>query len=240
MAEYQSVMEKARRRIRAPSRWRNQRRNRATRAASGCSAARDQDCLQRIPLIDVSDRMSPSSSTVRDRRNLVSGLQQRVDVRRVRALLRPAEVSWCITMTARASRSIRRSRRWTRGCWHQDGRPSLDVLRRAEDAGLDAEPLDHRLTMGDSRPRLSLDAIHASTLYPTQGDRAHVFVSGGHRVAPRVPVCESVDFRSRLRPRYPPSACCRLKGRSSERPLLLMGASVRTTVYLNGVSFTAS
>ena len=48
------------------------------------------------------------------------------------------------------------------------------------------------------------------------------------------PGCESVDLRSRFCSRYPPSACCRLKGRSSERPLLLMGPSVRTSVYVDG------
>ena len=34
--------------------------------------------------------------------------------------------------------------------------------------------------------------------------------------------------------RYPPTACCRLKGRASERPLLFAGSQVRTRAYVDG------
>jgi hypothetical protein len=34
--------------------------------------------------------------------------------------------------------------------------------------------------------------------------------------------------------RYPPAACCRLRGRFSERPLLVAGVLIRTWVYIDG------
>jgi hypothetical protein len=40
--------------------------------------------------------------------------------------------------------------------------------------------------------------------------------------------------RSYIRRNYPPAACCRLKGRSSERPLLVWEEAIRTYVYVDG------
>ncbi len=37
-----------------------------------------------------------------------------------------------------------------------------------------------------------------------------------------------------IAPSYPPTACCRLRGRSTERPLPFPGVVVRTRVYVDG------